>query len=144
MLVKRDPIRYCLLEIFSICTWYRYKTIRGLRATSQKNLSHFVHCPLVVADRLAKIPSVMLCDKTYKLSQKRSCLEVSTSSMAAPVDVKRPYELALQYPLDLVIRMGSRIFCCLICSQISSGVYNSGTIGEWLEGLGGGVEAMLM
>ena len=86
----------------------------------------------------------MLCTVARKLSQKLARLEGSTSSMAASVDAKRPYEQEERRLLDLVSEMGGRRCRCLPLSKICCGLNNGGTVGECLGGVGGGMVEMLM
>ena len=48
----------------------RYEAIRGSRATSQQNLSHFAQCPSELADRLEEIPLAISFAAAWKLLQK--------------------------------------------------------------------------
>ena len=64
--------------------------------------------------------------------------------MAAPVDVNRSYEKVEWHLLNLVNEMGSWRCHYLTHSQNRGGVRNSGTICEWLGGVGGGLVDMLM
>ena len=85
----------------------------------------------------------MSCAVVQKLSQKQARLEGSTSSMETLVDMKRPYGQAERYQLYLMSYMGGQRCRFLPCSYNCRGVNNSGTVGEWILYVGGGMVAML-
>ena len=85
----------------------------------------------------------MSCATARKLLQKRACLEGYTASKKYPADVKRSYGKAERRLLDLIREMGGRICRCLSLSQSCGRLHNSGTVGEWIGGIGCGLVEML-
>ena len=59
--------------------------------------------------------------------------------MASHVDVKRLFKQENQHRLGLMSETGGWECHCLTRSQMCGGLHNSGTIGEWLRGIGGGL-----
>ena len=143
-LEARDPVRYCLTKVLRIVTRSLYSMIKGLRSTSRQNLARFVQCPSAEMDQLSESTLVMSCAVAQNILQKKTHLEGSIASMAAPVDMNIPYGRAKRHPLDLVSETSGQKCCCIPLSKSCGGVNDSGTIGEWTGGIGGGLVMMFM